>query len=120
MIDGPRLVASRYRLIISHVANATVQIDRSDVLGDDDRRAGLAPPLRCAPMTHDPTHDAETDAIVAELEKVGLVEVTIDDQGGEMWTLISEGERVGNMLAMVGDEDQRLTVITDLLDDAKE
>jgi len=24
-------------------------------------------------MTHDPTHDAETDAIVAELEKAGLL-----------------------------------------------
>jgi hypothetical protein len=39
------------------------------VLDDDDWRAGLAPPLRCAPMTHDPSHDAETDAIMAELEE---------------------------------------------------
>jgi hypothetical protein len=36
---------------------------------------GLDSSLRyCAPMTHDPMHDAETDAIVAELEKAGLVE----------------------------------------------
>jgi hypothetical protein len=65
-------------------------------------------------------HDAETDAIVAELEKAGLVEVTTDEQGREVWTLTAEGERVGNMLAMVADEDQRMTVLTDLLNDARE
>ena len=57
---------------------------------------------------------------MAELEKAGLVEVTTDEQGREVWTLTAEGERVGNMLAMVADEDQRLTVLTGLLDDAKE
>jgi hypothetical protein len=71
-------------------------------------------------MTHDPMHDAETDAIVAELEQAGLVEVTTDEQGREVWTLTAEGERVGNMLAMVADEDQRLTVLSGLLDDARE
>jgi len=45
------------------------------VLGDDDWRAG--PPLRCAPMTHDPTHDAEMDAIVAELEAAVCVPVAV-------------------------------------------
>lgn len=49
-----------------------------------------------------------------------MVEATTDDQGREVWTLTAEGECVGNMLAMVGDEDQRLTVITDPLDDTKE
>jgi hypothetical protein len=29
----------------------------------------------------DPTHDAETDAIVAELEKAGLVETYTNDEG---------------------------------------
>ena len=65
-------------------------------------------------------HDAETDAIVAELEKAGLVTVGTDEQGREVWTLTAEGERVGTMLAMVADEDERLTVLTGLLDDAKE
>ena len=46
--------------------------------------------------------------------------MTTDEQGREVWTLTTEGERVGNMLAMVADEDQRLTVLTDLLDDARE
>jgi hypothetical protein len=36
-------------------------------------------------MTHDPTHDAETDAIVAELEATGLVTVGTDADGHETW-----------------------------------
>ena len=56
------------------------------VLGHNDRRAGLVLPLRCAPMTHDPLHEAEITTIVAELEQAGLVEVTTDEQGREVWT----------------------------------
>jgi hypothetical protein len=37
-------------------------------------------------MTHDPTHDAEMDAIVAELEKAGLVETTVRSDGQTAYT----------------------------------
>ena len=39
-------------------------------------------------------HDAETDAIVAELEKAGLITVTVRPDGQEAYTLIEQGERV--------------------------
>ncbi len=62
----------------------------------------------CAPMTHDATHDAETDEIVAELEKAGLVTVHVRDDGQEAYTLTEQGERVARQMAMSGDEEGEL------------
>jgi hypothetical protein len=55
-------------------------------------------------MPHDPTHDAETDAIVAELEQAGLIEVQVRPDGLQAYTLPEQGGRVGRMLAMAGDD----------------
>jgi hypothetical protein len=55
-------------------------------------------------MTHDPMHDAETDALVAEQEQAGLIEVQVRPDGQEAYTLTEQGERVGRMLAMAGDD----------------
>lgn len=74
------------------------------------------PHYAVAPMTHDPTHAAETDAIVAELEKAGLVTVTVRPDGQEAYTLTDQGERVGRMLALAGAEDA--AVLNGLLDAA--
>jgi hypothetical protein len=55
-------------------------------------------------MTHDPTHDAETDAIVAELEKGGLVETFTNDEGKVAYRLTPKGAQVGRSMATSGDD----------------
>jgi DNA-binding MarR family transcriptional regulator len=67
-------------------------------------------------MTHDPTHDAETDAIVAELEKAGLVETFTNDEGKVAYRLTPKGAQLGRSLALAGDEDA--AVLDGLLDAA--
>jgi DNA-binding PadR family transcriptional regulator len=49
--------------------------------------------------------NAEMAQLVALLEERGLVEVYVNDDGQEVYRLTDEGVRVGNMLAMVEDED---------------
>ena len=48
-------------------------------------------------------HDAETDALIAELEAAGLLTIGTDAEGMETWTLTPQGAQVANQLAM-GDE----------------
>jgi DNA-binding MarR family transcriptional regulator len=50
-------------------------------------------------------HDAETDAIVAELEKAGLVETFTDDEGKVAYRLTLKGAQLGRSMASAGDED---------------
>jgi DNA-binding MarR family transcriptional regulator len=69
-------------------------------------------------MTHDPTHDAETDAIVAELEKAGLVETFINDEGKVAYRLTPKGAQLGRSMALAGDKDT--AVVLDALLDANE
>lgn len=52
----------------------------------------------------DGTPDTETDAIVAELEKAGLIETTVREDGRTAYTLTAQGERVARQMAMAGDE----------------
>lgn len=66
-------------------------------------------------MTTITTHDADTDAIVAELEKAGLIEVYINEEGKEAYRLTEQGERVGTALAMAGDDGAAM-VLDALLD----
>jgi hypothetical protein len=56
-------------------------------------------------MTHDPTHDAEMDAIVAELETAGLVTVGTDADGHETWTLTPTGEQIALQMSMSSEDD---------------
>jgi DNA-binding MarR family transcriptional regulator len=51
------------------------------------------------------THDAEMDAIVAELEKAGLVETFTSDQGKVPYRLTPKGAQLGRSMALAGDED---------------
>ena len=67
-------------------------------------------------MTHDPTHDAEMDAIVAELEAAGLVTIGTDDEGNTTYALTREGKAIGRQLAMTQGDDARLDIINELLD----
>ena len=67
-------------------------------------------------MTHDPTHDAETDAIVAELEAAGLLTIGTDDKGNTTYALTREGKVIGRQLAVTQSDDARLGIINELLD----
>ncbi len=66
-------------------------------------------------MTHDPTHDAEMDAIVAELEKTGLVETYVDQDGQEAMRLTAKGAAMGRALAMAGEDVDPDAVLEQLL-----
>ena len=50
-------------------------------------------------MTYDPMHDAETDAIVAELEKAGLVETFTNDESKVAYRLTPKGAQLGRSMA---------------------
>jgi hypothetical protein len=49
------------------------------------------------------TDSPEVDAIVAELERAGLVTIGRDAEGRETWTLTPEGAAVARALAMSGE-----------------
>jgi DNA-binding MarR family transcriptional regulator len=51
-------------------------------------------------------HGAETDEIVAELEKAGLVETFTDDEGKVAYRLTPKGAQLGRSMAMSRDDDQ--------------
>jgi DNA-binding PadR family transcriptional regulator len=61
-------------------------------------------------MTHDPTHDAETDAIVAELEKAGLIETFTDDEGKVAYRPTPKGAQVGGRWRRAGTMRQRCSM----------
>ncbi len=50
-------------------------------------------------------HDAETDAIVAELERAGLVESYTNAEGKAAMRLTPKGPQLGRSMALAGDED---------------
>jgi hypothetical protein len=56
-------------------------------------------------MTHDPTHEVETDEIVAELEKAGLVETFTNDDGKVAYRPTPKGAQPGRSMALAGDRD---------------
>ena len=57
-------------------------------------------------MTHDPTRDAELDAVLEQVETAGLVEQYVDEQGQPAMRLTPEGVRVARQLAMLGEDGQ--------------
>jgi hypothetical protein len=59
-------------------------------------------------------HDAEMDAIAAELESAGILTVTAD--GTVTYALTREGKGIGRQLAMTQGEDARLAMLNQLLD----
>jgi hypothetical protein len=69
-----------------------------------------------ATLHHVPdAHDAEMDAIAAELEAAGILTVTTDD-GTVTYALTREGKAIGRQLAMTQGEDARLDMLNELLD----
>jgi hypothetical protein len=62
-----------------------------------------------------PEHDPETDALIAEIERAGLVTIGTDAEGHETWTLTPQGAQVGRQMAMSA-EDDALDLLTALLD----
>jgi DNA-binding MarR family transcriptional regulator len=64
-------------------------------------------------MTAD--HDAEMDAIVAELEAAGYIEVYTDDQGREAYRLTTKDAALGRQLAMLEGDEQRDELMEHLL-----
>ena len=56
-------------------------------------------------MPNDATHDAETDAIVAELETAGLVETFTNDEGKVAYRLTAKSAQLGRSIALAWDED---------------
>ncbi len=67
-------------------------------------------------MTHDPRHDAEMDAIAADLQAAGLLTIGTDDKGDTTCALTREGKAIGRQLAMTQGDDARLDIINELLD----
>jgi len=65
-------------------------------------------------------HDAETDAIAAELEAGGILTVTIEADGTVSCALTREGKAIGRQLAMTQGEDARLAMLNELLDASPE
>jgi hypothetical protein len=61
-------------------------------------------------------HDAEMDAIAAELEAAGILTVTTEDDGTVTYAPTREGKGIGRQLAMTQGEDARLAVLNELLD----
>jgi hypothetical protein len=61
-------------------------------------------------------HDAEMDAIAAELEAAGILTVTTEADGSVTYALTREGKAIGRQLAMTQGEDARLAMLNELLD----
>jgi hypothetical protein len=61
-------------------------------------------------------HDAEMDAIAAELEAAGILTVTAEADGTVTYALTREGKAIGRQLAMTQGEDARLGIFNELLD----
>jgi hypothetical protein len=72
-----------------------------------------APPATLRPMA---AHDAEMDAIAAELEAAGILTVTTEPDGTVTYALTREGKAIGRQLAMAQGEDARLGILNELLD----
>jgi hypothetical protein len=65
-------------------------------------------------MTDD--HDAEMDAIAADLEAAGILTVTTDHDGTVTYTLTRESKAIGRQLVMTQGEDARLAMLNEMLD----
>jgi len=65
-------------------------------------------------------HDAEMDAIAAELEAAGILTVTTERDGTVTYALSREGKAIGRQLAMTQGEDARLAMLNELLDASPE
>jgi hypothetical protein len=61
-----------------------------------------------------PKHNAEVDAIAAELEAAGILTVTTEADGTVTYALTREA--IGRQLAMTEGEDARLAMLNELLD----
>jgi hypothetical protein len=61
-------------------------------------------------------HDAEMDAIAAELEAAGILTVTTGADGSVIYALTREGKAIGRQFAMTQGEDARLAMLNELLD----
>jgi hypothetical protein len=68
-------------------------------------------------MPDDPLHDAETNAIVAELEKAGLVETLTNDEGKVAYRLTTKGAQDGRSMALAGDDTGAALVLDALLEE---
>ncbi len=66
-------------------------------------------------MTED--HDAEMDAIAAELEAAGILTVTAEDDGTVTYAPTREGKAIGSQLAMAQGDAARLAMLNELLGD---
>jgi len=55
---------------------------------------------------HPDSHIEQTSAIVAELERAGLLTVTTREDGEPVYTLTPEGEQVGRQMAMTDGDGQ--------------
>ena len=83
----------------------------TDCLG---RVSTQAPVKWCAATLHPwPTHDAETDAIVAQLGEAGLIEVYVNEEGKETYRLTAKGAPVARAIALAGEDGE--TVLDALL-----
>ncbi len=56
-------------------------------------------------VTEHPTHDAEFDAIVEELQRAGFVTIGKDADGEETWALTATCEQVALQLSMSSEDD---------------
>lgn len=64
------------------------------------------------------TDSPEVDAIVAELERAGLVTIGRDAEGRETWTLTAKGAQIGRQLAL--NEEAGAAALTALLNAVEE
>ena len=55
-----------------------------------------------------PDHDAELDALAAELEAAGYLVISTRPDGGVDYTLTPEGASVARQLAMSSEDDQEV------------
>jgi len=69
-------------------------------------------------VTEHPTHDAEFDAIVEELQRAGFVTISTDVDGEETWRLTPTGEQIALQLSM-SSEDDAAALLEGLLDAAE-
>ncbi len=97
--------------------------DQARGLGTDRNAGPIRPGSdtgRCPPRhpRHVTDHIAETDAIVAELERAGLITVTQREDGEPIYTLTPEGGQVSRQLAMTDDAGQG-ALMAGLLEDVE-
>jgi hypothetical protein len=68
-------------------------------------------------MTDD--HDAEMDALAAQLEAAGIITIRTNEAGQIEYQLTDTGTQFGRRLAMTGDEDEALAMLQALMVDGQ-